>query len=101
MGPAFGNADGGEQVTVLRGHTDAVLDAKFSPDGKFIATTSFDGTARIYPQDAFAPFDKIQSTALAMRELVEKNLTSDERALYEQRSSSSPKSQDEVPPSGR
>jgi WD40 repeat protein len=38
----------GEQLLVLRGHTDDVESAVFSPDGKRIVTASLDGTARIW-----------------------------------------------------
>lgn len=33
---------------VLKGHTDAILCVKFSHDGRFLASASHDGTARIY-----------------------------------------------------
>jgi WD40 repeat protein len=32
----------------LRGHTDRILSAAFSPDGKLVVTASFDGTARVW-----------------------------------------------------
>lgn len=32
----------------LRGHTDTIYDAEFSPDGKLLATASKDGTARVW-----------------------------------------------------
>ncbi|MCI0391251.1 MAG: AAA-like domain-containing protein [Acidobacteria bacterium] len=35
-------------ATELRGHTDRLLGASFSPDGKLIATTSYDRTARLW-----------------------------------------------------
>jgi WD40 repeat protein len=35
----------------LQGHTDSVRDAVFSPDGRYIATASNDGTARIWGID--------------------------------------------------
>jgi WD40 repeat protein len=34
--------------TVIRGHTDSVRSAAFSPDGKLIVTGSFDHTARVW-----------------------------------------------------
>jgi hypothetical protein len=38
----------GEQLLVMRGHTDAVSLADWSPSGKRVATISPDGTARIW-----------------------------------------------------
>ena len=38
----------GKELTVLRGHTDAVRSAAFSPDGTRIVTASDDETARIW-----------------------------------------------------
>src|SRR5262249_40765550 len=38
----------GRQFAALPGHTDAVTDAAFSPDGSVLATTSLDGTLRGY-----------------------------------------------------
>ncbi len=35
-------------LLTLRGHTSAVSDAVYSPDGKLIATSSTDGTVRVY-----------------------------------------------------
>jgi WD40 repeat protein len=35
-------------LTILRGHTRPLYSAAFSADGERIATTSFDGTVRIY-----------------------------------------------------
>ena len=42
------DATTGRELTVLRGHTDAVRSAAFSPDGKRIVTASEDETARIW-----------------------------------------------------
>jgi WD40 repeat protein len=42
------DAETGKEVAVLRGHTNRVISAEFSPDGKKIVTASFDGSARIH-----------------------------------------------------
>jgi hypothetical protein len=39
------------QRVVLRGHTDEVIAAAFSPDGTFIYTASLDGTLRVWRND--------------------------------------------------
>jgi hypothetical protein len=50
--PPVGLVDGLARVThvstLLTGHTDAVLGVAFSPDGKLLATTSWDRTARLW-----------------------------------------------------
>jgi WD40 repeat protein len=38
----------GEEIATLRGHTDAVLSASFSPDGQTVLTASSDGTLRYW-----------------------------------------------------
>jgi WD40 repeat protein len=35
-------------LATLAGHDDVVKSAVFSPDGRRVATTSFDGTARVW-----------------------------------------------------
>jgi hypothetical protein len=42
------DAQTGEELRVLLGHSDLVVDAAFSSDGKRIVTASVDGTARIW-----------------------------------------------------
>lgn len=38
----------GEQITTLQGHTDKVYNTTYSPDGRYILTSSSDGTARLW-----------------------------------------------------
>jgi len=38
----------GEATAKLVGHTDSIIDAAFSFDGKYVATASMDGTVRVY-----------------------------------------------------
>ena len=45
----------------LRGHTDGIIDATFSPDGRRVVTTSDDGTARVWSVD-----DKDQTELLCV-----------------------------------
>jgi len=45
------NADGTGTPVVLRGHSDRVASAAFSPDGKRIVTASWDRTARVWNAD--------------------------------------------------
>jgi WD40 repeat protein len=62
----------GEPVLSLQGHGDAILDVKFSFDGKMLATSSMDGTIRLWiasdeqfdaemPSRAFGNSDKSAS----------------------------------------
>jgi predicted NACHT family NTPase len=43
-----GDAASGEELAVLREHTDQVVSVAFSPDGGRLATASGDGTARVW-----------------------------------------------------
>ena len=42
------DASTGEEILTLKGHTDWVNSADFSPDGAKIVTTSYDSTAKIW-----------------------------------------------------
>jgi WD40 repeat protein len=46
------DADSGEELSSLSGHTDAVWDVAFSTDGQRLATASRDGTAKIWDADS-------------------------------------------------
>ena len=50
----------GENIAVLRGHTDEIWEAVFSPDRQSILTASEDETARIYLRETFAPFNELE-----------------------------------------
>ena len=41
----------GEKIAVFKGHTQTINTARFSPDGKFVATASSDGTTHIYSRE--------------------------------------------------
>jgi WD40 repeat protein len=42
------NANNGEIVYELSGHTDSVSDVGFSFDGKYVATASYDSTVKVF-----------------------------------------------------
>jgi len=50
----------GTSVIVLKGHTDAVFDVAFSPDGKKIVSTSKDNTARIWDAESGKELKKLE-----------------------------------------
>jgi WD40 repeat protein len=50
-------------LTVLYGHRRPVYSATFSADGKLIATTSFDGTARIYRCEVCGSMQELRARA--------------------------------------
>ena len=70
-------AESGRLLLELRGYGDQVTKAVFSPDGKLIATSSWDRAARIYSCLVCAPFNDLLSIA---RSRVTQTLTPEERA---------------------
>lgn len=48
----------GGLIGELRGHTDAVIEVAFRPDGQAVATSSMDGTARVWDATSAAPLAK-------------------------------------------
>ena len=59
----------------MKGHTNAVSSAIFSPRGKRIATASWDGTARVW-RDAKAEQNKMAIGALASAQIERLGATS-------------------------
>ncbi len=57
------NAENGEEIIALEGHTDTVHDVTFSPDGSLLATSSWDNTVIVW--DVSSP-----SQAAAMSTLI-------------------------------
>jgi WD40 repeat protein/serine/threonine protein kinase len=49
------NAQSGEPIAVLRGHTNLAQDMRFSPDGKLLASCSYDQTIRLWDGMTGAP----------------------------------------------
>ncbi len=45
------NIETGEQVNVLRGHNAKITGISFSPNGKYMATASYDGSVRLWHVD--------------------------------------------------
>jgi WD40 repeat protein len=62
----------GKEVRTLKGHSDVLWSATFSPDGKRLVTASDDGTVRIWPAD---PVE-------AAKRLKPRELTAEESKLY-------------------
>jgi WD40 repeat protein len=54
-------AASGKPIATLQGHSDPVLSAQFSPDGKWVVTASDDKTAILYPYESFAPVDYLRA----------------------------------------
>jgi len=83
------NAATGQPVSVLRGQTKAVNSAAFGPfdparlDQLYLVTASADGTAHVYPWEAFAPIDELMGIVSSR---VGRELTAEERRAYLDRS---------------
>ncbi|MEZ5940535.1 MAG: protein kinase [Planctomycetaceae bacterium] len=56
------NASTGNELSHFTGHKDAVVDVTFSPDGRWLLTTSYDGTARLW--DISEPRQPTEALAL-------------------------------------
>jgi WD40 repeat protein len=65
----------GQEVRRFTGYTSEVRDVDFSPDGKYIVTASFDGTARLWLTD----LDEIIRAVCA---LLTRDLTPEERVQF-------------------
>jgi len=70
-------AESGRLLLELAGYGGQVSKAVFSPDGRRIATSSWDGAARIYSCLVCAPFNDLLAIA---RSRVTQKLTAEERA---------------------
>jgi WD40 repeat protein len=53
-------------MPVLMGHTGSVFGAQFSPDGKYILTSSWDGTARLWDALTLQEVRQIKQSALVL-----------------------------------
>ena len=50
-----------QRVAVRRDHSDRLVHGAFSPDGHMFATTSYDGTARLYRTEGAVPYAVLSS----------------------------------------
>jgi len=62
---------------VLQGHTSWIYSAAYSPDGRWIVTASYDGTARVWWWGA-----DVEDLLAAARSRVTRELTCQERVQY-------------------
>ena len=60
----------------LRGHTSSANSVAYSPDGRWIVTASYDGTARVWP------WPDVEGLLAAARSRVARELTCQERVQY-------------------
>lgn len=72
----------GLQLDVLRGHTDLLNSARFSPDGKLIVTASRDGTARVSSCDLCGSVQELLELAQRRLQSTRRQFTEEERLKY-------------------
>ena len=65
----------GLEITTLPGHISEVYGVSFSPNGKYLASASTDGTVRIY-------YSQIEDLIAAAKERVTRSLTTEECQKY-------------------
>ena len=64
------NADGSGLPVVLRGHSETIFHASYSPDGTRIATGSGDTVVRVFAADGSGEPFVLASTPLAVRHVI-------------------------------